>query len=322
MSFILNALRKSELERQEIQAESLENRIQETQQNKQRKTPRFWLVVLVFINVLVLCFVLWSFAKEDGIVVNKEAVEHLIQAPIESRAVIKNEVELVEDKNIVEVKQPNKTDLVDPVQQSQLETFIKNTEKTKDTVKQTTLTDLQKNTIFSPEKMETVNSSTALKQQLTPSTDVKIEPQSKQISFAEQVKNKQTKPKPIVSKQQELKSSVKQKPKVELQKNESVIQEIPKIETTTDKPSVTVETDVNNEPPYLSELSYEFRRKVPKLEINVYVFSENIDDRFIMINMKKYVTGQDMDSGMKLKEIRMNSLVVEYQNKVFQIKRK
>ena len=77
-----------------------------------------------------------------------------------------------------------------------------------------------------------------------------------------------------------------------------------------------------NQPPFLSELNYKFRRTVPSININVFVYAEHKQDRFIMVNMKKYLTGQYIDSGMKLIDIRINSLVVEYNNKIFQIKRK
>jgi len=77
-----------------------------------------------------------------------------------------------------------------------------------------------------------------------------------------------------------------------------------------------------NDFPFLSELDYDFRRKVPDMDINVYVYAEKQQDRFIMINMKKYLTGQLMESGITLKEIRIDSLLVEYRHRIFQIKRK
>ena len=74
--------------------------------------------------------------------------------------------------------------------------------------------------------------------------------------------------------------------------------------------------------PFLSTLDYHFRRSVPALDINVYVYAEKKQDRFIMLEMTKYFSGQEISSGMTLKEIRINSLVVEYKNRSFQIKRK
>ena len=73
--------------------------------------------------------------------------------------------------------------------------------------------------------------------------------------------------------------------------------------------------------PLLKELSFEFRRSVPVLNINVFVYAEDPAKRFILVNMKKFTPGQQITEGMKLKEIRHDSLVVNYKNKTFRIKR-
>ena len=75
------------------------------------------------------------------------------------------------------------------------------------------------------------------------------------------------------------------------------------------------------QPPFLSELDYEFRRTVPNIKINVFVYSENKKNRFIMVNMTKLVPGNEIIEGMILNEIRMNSIVVDYRNKIFRINR-
>ncbi len=95
--------------------------------------------------------------------------------------------------------------------------------------------------------------------------------------------------------------------------------EEPPLEIVTEETSNEVQQE--NAPPFLSELDYDFRRRVPEIDINVFVYSETEEDRFIMIDMKKYLPGQQIDAGIKLKEIRMNSIVVEYQNRVFQLQR-
>lgn len=136
-------------------------------------------------------------------------------------------------------------------------------------------------------------------------------PREQRTSIAEQIDNQKSRV--AIIKKQAVKAAVK--------KIEPIIK--PK---TIIKPKVTtVEATVDNQQediPFLSTLDYNFRRKVPNLNINVYVYAEKKQDRFIMIEMKKYSAGQQIMSGLYLKEIRMNSLVVEYQNKTFQIKRK
>jgi general secretion pathway protein B len=73
--------------------------------------------------------------------------------------------------------------------------------------------------------------------------------------------------------------------------------------------------------PFLSDLPYEFRQTVPKLTINVFVYSEQPEDCFVMIDMVKYKAGQQIMDAMILKEIRPDSLVIVYQNRAFQIER-
>ena len=73
--------------------------------------------------------------------------------------------------------------------------------------------------------------------------------------------------------------------------------------------------------PGLKELPLDFRRKVPEININVYVYSEDVDERFVVVNMVKYTAGSMIAENMELKEILNDSLVVEYRDKTFRIMR-
>jgi general secretion pathway protein B len=84
-----------------------------------------------------------------------------------------------------------------------------------------------------------------------------------------------------------------------------------KIEVATEKTAI----------PFLFELDPEFRRTIPELKINVFVFSEQLAERFVMIDMVKYNVGDRIKDSVVLKEIRSDSLVVEYNHRVFRIKR-
>jgi len=134
------------------------------------------------------------------------------------------------------------------------------------------------------------------------------------ISISEKIEKHQVQVKktPPKAAQQQLKP-IKQKQVEDVQ--ESIKSEETLI-TSLDKESKS------NEPVFLSELDYQFRRTVPSFAINVYVYSENEQDRFIMIDMKKYQPGQRMDNGIVLKDIQMDGLVVEYNDRIFRIKRK
>lgn len=76
-----------------------------------------------------------------------------------------------------------------------------------------------------------------------------------------------------------------------------------------------------NEIPFLHELPAEFRRDIPKLSINVFVYAKEPAERFVMIDMVKYKPGQVIKDALELTEIRPDSLVVRYHNRTFQIER-
>jgi general secretion pathway protein B len=78
---------------------------------------------------------------------------------------------------------------------------------------------------------------------------------------------------------------------------------------------------VRRDIPFLNDLPFEFRQTLPKFTVNVFVYSKDPEQRFIMIDMVKYKPGQQIKDAMLLKEILPESFVVEYQNKEFQIKR-
>ena len=78
---------------------------------------------------------------------------------------------------------------------------------------------------------------------------------------------------------------------------------------------------VNKTIPFLFELPPEFRHTLPDLKINVFVYSEQPAERFVMIDMVKYTVGQRIKDSIVLKEIRSDSLVVEYNDRTFRIKR-
>lgn len=73
--------------------------------------------------------------------------------------------------------------------------------------------------------------------------------------------------------------------------------------------------------PALKELPLDFRRRVPKININVYVYSEDDAERFVVVDMVKYTSGSIIVDNMELKEIRSDSLVVEYNGETFRIMR-
>jgi len=247
MSYILNALRKSEQERHNSQAETLENRI-EISQGRVKKPTSAWLIVLVIVNLFFLSYFIWSFGKAD----NPKTINKVITP-----------------KPIKSVKPLAKTTLINKV--------ITSVDPIIETVK------------------------------VTP-----------QHSIAEQIQSNRSKTKTTAKIS---KAELDQAIQVEKQKNKAIA--FTPVVTKANKAIAKTNTAeyLANDVPFLSTLDYTFRRTVPFIDINVYVYAEKKPDRFIMIEMKKYFSGQEISPGMTLKEIRINSLVVEYKGRTFQIKR-
>jgi len=71
MSFILNALRKSEKEKQPLQPENLRDMIQERSINTKKKNT-LWLIILFLINLVLLFYFIWLFALKVETNINNE----------------------------------------------------------------------------------------------------------------------------------------------------------------------------------------------------------------------------------------------------------
>lgn len=69
-------------------------------------------------------------------------------------------------------------------------------------------------------------------------------------------------------------------------------------------------------PPALEEMPQEFRAGIPKLRIDVLVYSEGGGDPLVFINGRKYVTGQNVE-GLTLEAIRQEGVVLNHQGQRF-----
>ena len=253
MSFILNALRKSEQERQALQPETVTDRIllHQPQQNRS-KTAKFF-AFLILGNVLIIACIVW-FVRNNPITA-PETKAQAISKPLSAQETT------VKSKEIAKSFQPKR-----PVQ--------------------------------------------------------KAEP--KTTSIAEWVEAQKPEPAPLT-----VRPVTTKKPAPQTNKQPAIVNKpgLP-IQTTPEiAAAVKVERDppeilpVKKDIPYLVDLPFEFRQTVPNLAINVFVYSQHPEERFVMIDMVKYKPGQQIKDAMVLKEIRPESLVVVYQNQTFQIKR-
>ncbi|WP_411726153.1 general secretion pathway protein GspB [Methyloglobulus sp.] len=78
---------------------------------------------------------------------------------------------------------------------------------------------------------------------------------------------------------------------------------------------------ITKDTPDLNDLPYEIRNTLPNLTINVFSYAQQAEDRFVIIDMVKYRTGQLIKGSVKLKEIRPNSIVLQYGNNTFKVER-
>lgn len=243
MSFILNALRKSEQERQALQPETVNDRILLPQQPQQRrnKTAKF-LVFLIVANVLVIGGFAW-FIRNDLMFTPDTAPS--ISKPLPA----------------------------------------------------------QETPIASESQAET--------------PPPKSKPDAN--SIAELIDGQKPEPAPLP-----LKPIIAKKPVVDpLKQSATVSKSTPPIQQTAVdiQPAPPEPIPVKNDLLFLNDLPFDFRQTIPKFTINVFVYSQQPEDRWVMIDMVKYKPGQQIKDALLLQEIRPDSLVVVYQNRTFQIKR-
>jgi general secretion pathway protein B len=235
MSYILDALRKSEQQRQATQPDNVTDRILVSQPQQKPERAK-WLVALVIGNLLAIASAAWYFT-------HKTTPEN----------------------------QP--TQAVNTATQNQGGQKLEMTQITKPTLKKTAPTPSIAQLIENQKTAE------------TPKPAKKIP-----------VKEPQPAPKEAAAKAT-LASRNVTKP----------INDEPVTET----PTVAKARPKNMGTPDLNELPYEVRNNLPNLNVNVFSYAQQPEDRFVIIDMVKYKTGQLVKGQVKLKEIRPDSIVLE-----------
>lgn len=256
MSFILNALRKSEQERRKLESETLTDRILPLHPIQKRNKTAIFLAFLIFGNIFIIAGIVWFFqnnstSKPD--ITIPDPTLSLQAKKIKPKAVAK----LSEAENPIHKVEQNSTSLA--------------------------------NFIDDPKPIQTPLPARPIIAK-KPVTDI-------------------PKPAPTIT-----------KPEPTIQPQAAIT--TPSIAVAkTSEPTTAKNAAVKSEIPFLREMPVEFRQSVPKLNINVFVYSQNPEDRFVMIDMVKYKPGQQIKDTLLLKEILPVSLVIVYQNEEFQIER-
>ncbi len=252
MSYILNALRKSEQERQAQEPVHLESAILKTQ--PQHNSRISWpVIMLIAVNVLVLIFFIFLNPQKQPATSSTTAKK----SPSPSLATTKP----INPKTIPKTKQPKP--IAAKIEQPKIKT--------------------------SP----------------TPNQHVSI---SKMLKQHRPVRKPA--PKPVIEN-----TVVTTKPTTSLPMQvENTV--------TADRPPAQVrKPNTKRKVPFLREMPSTFRRNIPNVNINVFVYAKDPDERFVIIDMKKYRTGQIIADELEVVEIKSDSLVLRHNNITFQIKR-
>ncbi|MGR8979064.1 MAG: general secretion pathway protein GspB [Gammaproteobacteria bacterium] len=273
MSYILNALRKSEKERQSLQPETATDRI--LVQGFERSGGAFnWKILFIVSNLLILlalitAVVIWSSQKPEP------AVASAAPEPFSKPSAAK-----------VEQKSPKQAP-------SEI------APQTKPSVKAPVLP--------SPTLAELAAATKPVENPMPIKAPVQKE--STQIRASERPVSDKTRPVSV----KKIESSVVQAKKPLFDSSaETAAAEEKKLESAAVQPDKI---------PFLDEMPDEFRHSMPRMTINVFVFTPEPSERFVMINMVKYKVGQKTYDGIEIKDIRKQSLVAGYNGRTFQIER-
>lgn len=285
MSYILNALRKSEQERVQSQLDAIENSALKKKQPVKKKTS-IWIAVLVCINIVFLAFMIWSFIN-SGSQKSQQNNDNVIQP---SLLMPLADIKLEKTEKLV----PKQRGYV-----KELNSIANQMNKLKPKV---SVSQAEEDKVNSLDKPLVKMSETKQKIKVDQIMPVKKERQ------VDRVEDKLVNVNAINLDSKKAAIEIKQRVAPPLPVNVALaIDDNENIET--------------ENIPDITELSYRLRTKVPLININVFVYTENENERFIMLGMDKYVAGEMIKPGLLLKEIRVDSIVVEYEETVFKIKR-
>ena len=78
-------------------------------------------------------------------------------------------------------------------------------------------------------------------------------------------------------------------------------------------------TKDNSQLPSWYELPQDFRNRLDLPRLDVHVYSEEPQKRFILVNLEKYREGERLASGLVLEEILPDGMVMSYQGKRFRV---
>lgn len=320
MSYILNALRKAEKERQQKQEQNLSFQLQDIKSQQPSRNMMPWLVLLLSVNVVVLGYMFLKIDEPsqaiDGAERSERVQKSLVDAPVNKSVPAAESTS--SSLSVMFDQQKQETKIAETEQQGKSAApSLPNIESVDDIkTEEVMLSEAEMLAGMMPE--ENINFNGKLTKPVTPKSENKS---ATADSTVQRIAPKAKKLPP--SGTDALKTALTQQD-TPPEMNRAVVTTPKPLQT--EKGSVrsaskAVQYESKNELPWLHELSRDFRRSVPDLNINVYVYNERPENRFIMIEMKKFQAGQEISAGMKLQEIQPDGIVVLFRGKRFKIKR-
>ena len=88
-------------------------------------------------------------------------------------------------------------------------------------------------------------------------------------------------------------------------------------------PAPTATPDAASSPweglPYLEELPAEFRASAPEITVDVHVFTDNPEQRFVLVNLRRFREGEQLPGGPRLLHITPDGIALAWQGRRFRI---
>jgi general secretion pathway protein B len=253
MSYILDALRKSEQQRQATNPDSVTDRILVNQPQPKQKSTK-WIVALVISNLLAIGYFAWFFTQKN----THESLQKIATNPA---------------KQLIPTSKPQ----LPPVLTADSKTTPKPNQPLDSQVKPT-----------APSIAQLIEARKAAEIQ----QPIKQVPEKKPLTTV----------------------------KKELPKRSAISPEI-RHESSEILPEEPTHLPIKKGILAVDDLPYEVRNTLPNLNINVFSYAQQPEDRFVIIDMVKYKTGQHIKGSVLLKEIRPDSIILQYGGSTFRIER-
>lgn len=294
MSYILNALRKSEQERQAHQAETITDQVLMPPPQKTRKTAVL-IAGLLAINLLAIPLIVWYLKKADETPAKPQtamgqAQNSTVQKPLP--------IAVKPDENVNEVASVSDAEEKTVGEKMSEPAPARRIESTPIPV-----------AAMPAAKTPSIEDLAKLKQVEDQKPAKLVPPEDNKKSHDRSGQLAQAHPAPALGQQAQRLRALQTGDSVEEEENVA-----PEINT-------DAEPHAGNQIPLLNDLPYAFRSSAPKMTINVFMYAERPEDRFVVLNMTKYRAGQMTKDSVLIKEIRPDSVVASYGGRIFRIER-